>query len=148
MKINSTAIVNGFFKDKYGKKGSQFSDKGVASLSVPFEIEDAPEGTKTFAVVLDDKDAISAAGYIWIHWTIANLKRTEVEENESRSATDFVQGATSWSGILGELSKEESAYYGGMAPPNGTHRYELTVYALDCELGFNERFDLLPVERC
>ena len=140
MKVKTTAIKDGFFLDKYGKKGTTFSNEGISSLSIPFEITEAPKETVTFAVVLDDKDAITAAGYIWIYWTIANLKRTKVEEGESRTATDFVQGATSWSGVLGEINKEQSAFYGGMAPPNCTHRYELTVYALDTQLDVENAF--------
>ena len=46
MKVSSKAIVNGEFEDKYGKRGSQFSPSGMPSYSIPFEIEDAPEGTK------------------------------------------------------------------------------------------------------
>ena len=88
MKVSSKAIVNGEFEDKYGKRGSQFSPSGMPSYSIPFEIEDAPEGTKSFAVVLEDKDAISASGFVWTHWLISDLKRTSVAENESISATD------------------------------------------------------------
>ena len=47
MKVSSKAIVNGEFEDKYGKRGSQFSPSGMPSYSIPFEIEDAPEGTKS-----------------------------------------------------------------------------------------------------
>lgn len=144
MKISSTAIENGVFAERFGKRGSDFSENGMPSRSIPFEIHDAPEGTRSFAVVLDDKDAITASGFIWIHWLIADLTRESVAENESRSATDFVQGANSWSSVLGKLSREEASAYGGMAPPNFAHRYDLTVYALDCTLnlaqgfGFNE----------
>ena len=46
MKVSSKAIVNGEFEDKYGKRGSQFSPSGMPSYSIPFEIKDAPEGTK------------------------------------------------------------------------------------------------------
>ncbi len=50
-----------------------------------------------------------------IHWTVANLTRTELEENESVSATDFVQGANSWMSVQGgQQSRKESSYYGGM----------------------------------
>lgn len=144
MKIICSALENGVFPDRFGKRGTDFSPNGMPSRSVPFEIVDAPEGTKSFAVVLDDKDAITAAGFVWVHWLIANLKRTSVAENESVSATDFVQGKNSWASVLGQFSVAEASAYGGMAPPNCLHRYDLTVYALDCELdlprgfGFND----------
>lgn len=118
MRVTSAAIVNGEFEDKYGKRGGQFSPNGMPTYSVPFEISGAPEGTKSFAVVLEDKDAITASGFVWIHWLIADLERTSVAENDSISATDYVQGANSWASVLGKLSIEEASRYGGMAPPN------------------------------
>ncbi|ASK26360.1 phosphatidylethanolamine-binding protein [Neisseria chenwenguii] len=134
MQVTSSVIVNGEFPDKYGKRGSQFSPNGMPTFSVPFEISGAPEGTKSYAVVLDDKDAITASGFVWIHWLISDLRRTSVAENESVSATDFTQGANSWASVLGKLEPAEASFYGGMAPPNCRHRYDLTVYALDTVL--------------
>lgn len=140
MKVTSKAIVNGAFEDQYGKRGVQFSPNGMPTYSIPFEINDAPEGTKSFAVVLEDKDAITASGFVWIHWLISDLERISVEENESITATDFTQGANSWASKLGNFSTEEASYYGGMAPPNCKHRYELIVYALDCKLNLASGF--------
>lgn len=140
MQVISAGIQNGSFADKYGKRGSQFSPNGMPTYSIPFEIKDAPAGTKSFAVVLEDKDAITASGFVWIHWLIADLKRTSISENESLTATDFVQGANSWASVLGKFEIDEASYYGGMAPPNCEHRYELIVYALDCELQLSKGF--------
>ena len=58
MFVTSSAIQNGAFEDKYGKRGTQFSPNGMPTYSIPFEIHDAPQGTKSFAVVLEDKDAL------------------------------------------------------------------------------------------
>lgn len=140
MHITSSAIQQGVFADKYGKRGTEFSPNGMPTHSIPFEIHQAPEGTKSFAVVLEDKDAITASGFVWIHWLIANLERTSVKENESQSATDFVQGANSWASILGKFDIKEASFYGGMAPPNCRHRYELIVYALDTKLDLKPGF--------
>ncbi|OOF84474.1 phosphatidylethanolamine-binding protein [Rodentibacter ratti] len=140
MIVTSSAIKNGVFEDKYGKRGTEFSPNGMPTYSIPFEIKDAPEGTKSFAVVLEDKDAITASGFVWIHWLIANLERTSVAENESQSATDYVQGANSWASVLGKFELDEASAYGGMAPPNCLHRYELIVYALDTKLDLKPGF--------
>jgi len=40
----------------------------MPTYSIPFEISGAPEGTQSFAVVLEDKDAVTASGFVWIHW--------------------------------------------------------------------------------
>lgn len=140
MKVTSSAIKNGHFDDKYGKRGYQFSPNGMPTYSIPFEIHDAPAGTQSFAVVLEDKDAITASGFVWIHWLIANLERTQVQENESQHATDYVQGANSWASKLGQFEIAEASAYGGMAPPNCEHRYELMVYALDTKLDLKPGF--------
>jgi Raf kinase inhibitor-like YbhB/YbcL family protein len=130
MKVISDGIQNGFFKDCYGKFGMQFK-KDMPTYSIPFSIQDAPKETRSFVVVLDDADAIPVAGFVWIHWLIANLKQTDVPENVSvADIVDFVQGQNSWGENL----------YGGMAPPNCTHVYDLKVYALDTVLSLRDGF--------
>ena len=63
-----------------------------------------------------------------------------MQENESQTATDFVQGANSWASALGKFDIKEASAYGGMAPPNSNHRYELYVYALDTKLNLPQGF--------
>lgn len=144
MKVISHGIVNGVIEDKYGKHGKDFNENGVPTYSLPFEVLDAPEGTKSYAVFLEDKDACPVSGgFSWVHWLAANITKSKVEENESQSAKDFVQGLNSWISIQGgSQSKELSAYYGGMAPPNEPHTYELHVYALDSLLDLENGFML------
>lgn len=142
MKVTSTGIVNGVIDDKYGKYGTQFNECGMPTYSLPLRIEDAPEGTVSFAIMLEDKDAFPVSGgFSWIHWTAANITRTEIKENESQSATDFVQGVNSSISMQGgQQSHELSSFYGGMAPPNEPHVYELHVYALDTKLSLEPGF--------
>lgn len=136
MVVYSSAIIDGIIGDKFGKRGTQFNAHGMPTYSLPFEIVDAPKGAISFAVVLEDKDAYPVTGgFSWIHWTIANLTKTDVKENESQTAKDYVQGVNSWTSIQGgNQSKELSSYYGGMAPGNAPHLYELHVFALDGKL--------------
>lgn len=139
MKVLSTGIVNGYIDDKYGKRGLQ-KYKGVASLSIPIEICDAPENTKCFALVLDDKDAVEVCGFTWIHWLVANLKTTALEENASETRSDIIQGVSSEHSAVSALSVEDASRYAGMAPPDKPHRYDITVYALDSELDLKNGF--------
>ena len=140
MQVHPSAIENGVFHDRFGKRGSDFSPNGMPSRSIPFSISDAPAGTQSYAVVLDDKDAVTAAGFVWIHWLIADLTATSVPENDSIAAQGYTQGANSWASVLGELSIAEASAYGGMVPPNYPHRYDLTVYALDTQLNLPQGF--------
>ncbi|MBQ6386496.1 MAG: YbhB/YbcL family Raf kinase inhibitor-like protein [Lachnospiraceae bacterium] len=136
MRIVSEVMNGGEIPARFGKYGTQNNSFGVPSCSVPFEIEDAPEGTKSFAVVLDDVDSVPVCGFVWLHWIAANIKKTRVPENDSVNA-DYVQGTNSW---LGTYGKEGSAGYGGMTPPDRPHVYTLKVYALDTELDLEDGF--------
>ncbi len=142
MKVTSTGIINGVIEDKYGKHGTQFNENGMPTYSLPFKIENAPVGTKSYAVVLEDKDAFPVSGgFSWIHWTAANITSSEVLENVSIATTEFVQGLNSWTSMQGgSQSAELSSFYGGMAPPNAPHIYELHVFALDTMLDMENGF--------
>lgn len=142
MRVSSSGIQdNGYFADRFGKFGDQKNHFDKVTYSIPFEIEGAPKETVSYAFFMEDKDAIPVSGFSWIHWVGANLKRTKIEENESISATDFVQGLNSWiSPLAGSQSIKDSSVYGGMAPPNADHLYELHVYALDTELDLKPGF--------
>ncbi|SBV98281.1 conserved hypothetical protein [uncultured Eubacteriales bacterium] len=142
MKVLSEAVVGGVIAGKYGMRGP-VNAYGVPSLSFPLTIEDTPEGTASFALVLEDKDDFpSNGGFSWIHWTAANLRRPCLEEGESEAAADFVQGVNSWiSPQGGNLPREVCSFYGGPAPSDGDHLYELHVYALDTLLDLENGFN-------
>ena len=91
-----------------------------ADMSPPLEISDAPAGTVSLALVMDDPDAPMGTFDHWVVWNIPAATR-RIEEG---SEPEGVQGLTGF-GKLG---------YGGPCPPSGTHRYRFTVYALDTEL--------------
>ena len=142
MKVSSSGMLSGIFDDKFGKRGTQFNENGIPSCSVPIKIEGAPAETVSYALVLEDKDAYPVSGgFAWIHWLAANITRTELLENESQTATDFVQGANSWTSTQGGgQSALLSSFYGGMCPPDAPHLYELHVYALDSLLELKNGF--------
>ena len=143
MIVTSAGITNGFIQKKYGGYGTQFNENHVPSYSLPFKIENAPEHTASFAFILEDKDAYPVIGFTWIHWLGANLKRNGLEENESLTATDFIQGTNSWISIQGnQQTREQASYYGGMTPPDKSHTYELHIFALDGMLDLKNEFYL------
>ena len=136
MKISSTGIFNGKILDKYGKRGSQ-QKFGMPTLSLPLKIEDSPKGTASYAIIFDDPDSVPVCGYIWIHWLVANLQKTELKENESETCFDFVQGKNSWN----------DNSYGGPCPPDKPHSYRLRVYALSSKLDLRGDFSLSQLEK-
>ena len=66
MKLTSSGIVNGKILDKYGKRGDM-------NLSMPFIFSEYPLNTVSFALVIEDYDAIEVCGYDYIHWLVANI---------------------------------------------------------------------------
>ena len=142
MNVTSRGIINGVIEPQYGERGTQFNENHVPTYSLPFRVENAPKETVSIAIVLEDKDAYPVTGgFVWIHWLAANITRFEIKDNESLTATDFIQGRNSWTSIQGgEQSVELSSYYGGMTPPDKPHMYELHVYALDKMLDVKQGF--------
>ena len=111
MYVISSGVVEGIIADRFGKRGEQFGPGEVPTYSLPLQICEPPQGTQSYALVLEDRDAFAVTpGFSWIHWTAANLQRDFLEENESVSARDFVQGVNSW--ISEGLPLEDCTGYG------------------------------------
>ena len=87
----------------------------------------APEGTKSFAVVLFDSDARGGAG--WWHWIVADIPASV--DHLSLRAGD--PGGTLPGGAMQGVNSFGFAGYGGPCPPVGDapHHYHLRVYALN-----------------
>jgi Raf kinase inhibitor-like protein, YbhB/YbcL family len=139
MIVRSKGIVNGIIKDEYGSKGRQFTKNGMPSFSLPLEISEEPKGTRSFAIVMEDLDAIPVCGFSWIHWTVSDLQKDILEDNESVNGK-FTQGVNSYHSVASKLSKEEATGYGGPAPPDREHRYSIKVFALDTVLKMKNGF--------
>lgn len=132
MKISSSGIINGIIQDEYGKYGSRF-ERDMPVYSLPLHIEGAPKNTVSFAIIMDDQDAIPVVGYVWIHWLVANLTKTEIPAGDSMHADNgYIQGENSW----------HIPVYGGPMPPDRPHTYDIKVYALDKMLDLKKGFSV------
>jgi Raf kinase inhibitor-like YbhB/YbcL family protein len=91
---------------------------------------DAPEGTKSFVLIVDDPDAPDPAAprTTWVHWVLFNLPPGTTSLPEGAISADLpfgtLEGVNDW----------KRTGYGGPDPPVGRHRYFLKLYALDAEL--------------
>ncbi|MDJ0667860.1 MAG: YbhB/YbcL family Raf kinase inhibitor-like protein [Desulfobacterales bacterium] len=90
----------------------------------------APEGTLSFALIVDDPDAPDPANpkMTWVHWILYNIPSTvnalpEGAKDEELSP-ETLQGLNDW----------KKTGYGGPCPPIGQHRYFHKLYALDIVL--------------
>lgn len=92
--------------------------------SPPLEWSDAPEGTKSFALVVDDPDAPKK---VWVHWLLYNLPPDARKlEDHFPKKPSLPDGTRQGRNDFGEIG------YGGPAPPPGKpHRYFFQMYALD-----------------
>lgn len=86
---------------------------------------DPPDGTQTFALIMDDPDA---PGGTWVHWVVYNLPADTRGLPEAVASDADLPG-----GVQGKNSWPRDAY-GGPCPPSGTHRYFFTLYAVDTQL--------------
>ena len=107
----------------------EFAGFGCVGKNVSPQLswENAPEGTKSFAVTMYDPDAPTGSG--WWHWVVFDIPS---------SVTELVEGAGD---IEKSLAPEKAIQsitnygapgYGGPCPPenHGIHQYIITVHAL------------------
>lgn len=91
-------------------------------ISPPLAWGEPPEGTQSFALILDDPDA---PGGVFTHWVLFNIPSDSRELPEAVLPSGALQGKNDF-GRIG---------YGGPCPPPGRpHRYQFTLYALDQRL--------------
>ncbi len=145
MKLSSKNLHDGYLDTVCGNNTHLTNEikNGICLHSFHLAWEDLPPNTKSLALIFDDPDAIPVCGFSWIHWTVANINPNlnELEENISNHDTTLIQGRTSWSSkLLGHECEKDFSGYGGCAPPDKTHTYRVTVYALDTILDLNKGF--------
>lgn len=99
-------------------------------VSPPLSWSDAPAGTKSFALIVDDPDAPDpkAPRMTWVHWVLYNLPASATELPERVKPADLPAGTRQG------LNDWKRTGYGGPCPPIGRHRYFFKLYALDTVL--------------
>ena len=107
----------------------------------PLAWSDAPAGTKSFALIVDDPDAPDprAPKTTWVHWVLYNLPATTTALPEGATRSQLPPGALEGLNDWGRVG------YGGPCPPIGRHRYFHKLYALDAvlpDLGKAKKADL------
>jgi Raf kinase inhibitor-like YbhB/YbcL family protein len=93
----------------------------------------APEGTRSFAIIVDDPDAPDPASpkMTYVHWVAYNIPATvtELAEGAGKGAmpAGSSEGSNDW----------KKAEFGGPCPPIGRHRYFFKLSALDTTLNLS-----------
>jgi len=120
MKLTSTAFTH------VGEIPTRYTCEGQ-DISPPLAWGDAPAGTRSVALIVDDPDAPdpSAPKMTWVHWVLYNMPPTgELAESARALPAGTLLGLNDW----------KRTGYGGPCPPIGRHRYFFKLYALDAML--------------
>ena len=126
--LTSTAFANGEpIPVKYSCDGED--------ISPPLAWGDPPEGTGSFALIMDDPDAPVGT---WNHWIVFNIPANTYGLEEDLPITGINQVPEFISIAKNSWSRND---YGGPCPPGGTHRYFFKLYALDIILSLDENTD-------
>jgi len=106
-----------------------FNGFGCTGENVSPELnwENAPEGTRSFAVTMYDPDAPTGSGF-W-HWVVYDIPAgtTELKSDAGNPSKGLAPA-----GAVQSLTDFGKPGYGGPCPPpgHGYHQYLITVYAL------------------
>jgi Raf kinase inhibitor-like YbhB/YbcL family protein len=111
--VTTMLLTSGSFDDGGTIPSRHTCDE--ADISPPLAWSDVPDGTQSFALIVEDPDARG-----FVHWLLINVPGAtrELPEGEGDAIgtpepNDF--GRSGW---------------GGPCPPSGQHRYVFTLYAL------------------
>lgn len=133
--LSSTDITNVFKDENFG---SGFNGCTGGNKSPQLEWENAPDGTKSFAITMVDINAFGP-GISFDHWLVINLPadtRSLAKDAGNISGTNLPNGAIQTpNGAAAYDSPANIAYYkafAGVCPNVGnTNQYEITVFALN-----------------
>lgn len=135
MKINIPKDENGLLPDKYGKFAPDNQE-----VSFPIEVKGIPAGAQYLAIAFIDYDAVPVGGFPFIHWVAANLPLGNIPEDIDNSNLNYAHGANSMYSRNKDVTDPVTLKYIGPKPPDKTHNYELTVFAIDSKLDLSDGF--------
>lgn len=118
--LTSPAFVDG------GALPPRFTGDGD-DVSPPLAWDSAPNGTRAFALIVDDPDAPDPRKpkRTWVHWVVADIPAETTSLPEAASGRAMPQGA-----VEGRNDSNDVGY-SGPYPPVGRHRYFFRLHALD-----------------
>jgi Raf kinase inhibitor-like YbhB/YbcL family protein len=134
--LSSTAVLaTRLLPARYAYRGVT----GGENKSLPLSWEEAPEGTRSFALSMIDTHPVA---HHWVHWIVINIPAQTRHLAENASGRAMPAGAKECYNSFGTPG------YGGPQPPKGSgpHHYLTTLYALDLptiDLSANAGLDAL-----
>ncbi|MCT7549589.1 YbhB/YbcL family Raf kinase inhibitor-like protein [Aliarcobacter butzleri] len=137
---NNFTLTSSDLKGQLTKK-QEFNGFGCSgeNISPQLSWENAPKGTKSFAITVYDPDAPTGSG--WWHWVVF-----DIPSNKTTLASGF--GNSDLKEAIQSMTDYGKTGFGGACPPVGdkAHRYIFTVHALDIEtLGLDKNTNAATV---
>ncbi|WP_151951073.1 YbhB/YbcL family Raf kinase inhibitor-like protein [Aliarcobacter butzleri] len=137
---NNFTLTSSDLKGQLTKK-QEFNGFGCSgeNISPQLSWENAPKGTKSFAITVYDPDAPTGSG--WWHWVVF-----DIPSNKTTLASGF--GNSDSKEAIQSITDYGKTGFGGACPPVGdkAHRYIFTVHALDIEtLGLDKNTNAATV---
>ena len=108
----------------------------------PLAISGSPMVTRSFALIMDDPDAMEPAGKVWVHWVVWNIP-SDIEGVDDLGETKI----TDQHGIGEGITDFGERGYGGPAPPDKKHTYIFKLYALDKTLDLYAETEKVDLEK-
>ena len=137
---NNFTLTSSELKGQLTKK-QEFNGFGCSgeNISPQLSWENAPKGTKSFAITVYDPDAPTGSG--WWHWVVF-----DIPSNKTTLTSGF--GNSDSKEAIQSITDYGKTGFGGACPPVGdkAHRYIFTVHALDIEtLGLDKNTNAATV---
>jgi Raf kinase inhibitor-like YbhB/YbcL family protein len=109
-----------------GSIPSQYTCEGE-NFSPPLAWSDAPYGTRSLALIMDDPDSPdpSKPQRVYVHWVVYNVSPITMKLPLNAAMTGLPLTARHGTNDWGKQT------YGGPCPTIGRHRYFFKLYALD-----------------
>ncbi|HEY6784279.1 MAG TPA: YbhB/YbcL family Raf kinase inhibitor-like protein [Gemmatimonadales bacterium] len=99
-----------------------------ADASPPLVWSEPPEGTRAFALIVDDPDAPAGT---WVHWVVYNLPGTTSGLPDTIAKVEFLDLGRA---RQGRNDFRRPGWAGPCPPPGPAHHYSFRLYALDAPL--------------
>ena len=125
--VGELSLTSSAFDD--GEPIPQQYGRRKENINPPLSIGGVPASTETFALIVDDPDALDTSGKVWLHWLLWNIPSDRTEIPADWNPTDVVVG---WNDF-------DQPGYDGPAPPGGRHRYRFKLFAVDTSLDIPRR---------
>jgi Raf kinase inhibitor-like YbhB/YbcL family protein len=109
-------------------------------VSPPLTWDNVPAGTRSFALVLEDPDAPAGT---FTHWVLYNIPGEQRELPADLPLTRELEGGA----IQGINSYKKTGYSAPCPPTGSTHRYILTLWALDDRLDLSGMVDAATLKK-